>query len=135
LTGATWSQGAEEADQLAGKVTMFISNRPGSRRRCAAGPNEGVETAPGTATIVVRLDGSMIGHARLGDISSPVGRLETSRIRLEPESGGGPELFEPGQATNHTLSVTASDNCGTGGGTSSGHLTINSVAIDVIGVR
>jgi hypothetical protein len=115
---------------------MAVNNRIGSGLSCTTGPAAGVETAPGTATIVVRLDGSVIGTARFDNSGlSDAAQLRTRRIRLEPEPAGGPVLLEPGQATSHTLSASASDNCGTGGGMSSAHFTIHSVAIDVIGVK
>ncbi len=44
-------------------------------------------------------------------------------------------LYEPGANTAHTLRVEAVENCGTAGGNSGGRFTIDSVSIDVIGVR
>jgi hypothetical protein len=44
-------------------------------------------------------------------------------------------LFQPGSAVGHTLSVEAQDNCGLGAGFATARFTINSVLLDVIGVR
>ena len=44
-------------------------------------------------------------------------------------------LWEPGSATSHTLTAQVADACGTGGGATGGHFTVNSITIDVLGAQ
>jgi hypothetical protein len=44
-------------------------------------------------------------------------------------------LAEPTTTTSHTFTIRARDDCGTEGGSAESHFKINSVAIDVIGLK
>jgi hypothetical protein len=133
LSGATWTQGAEEIDQITGEVKVLIPNRVSPGPRCTTGPGEG----QGSITAFVSLDGTRIGEAGIANLSGE-GEVKTLVISFFSRAVSTEFLylvFEPGHATPHTLSVSGEDQCGSAGGSSSAHFKIESVAIDVIGVR
>jgi hypothetical protein len=127
LAGSSWTQGAEEVDQIGGELNYTLP------AGCAVAP-----------PIDIWLDGKLIS-ANVAPLTEPgesastttqtrwiewrrlVSRLTSSEALAEP-------IFEPGKATAHKLAMEASDRCGEAGG-AGGHITINSVSIDVIGTR
>ena len=121
LTGATWTQGASEVDRLIGRVT--ISEPPLSQCSNNGGASD--------AFVELQLDGTRIGG---GGIRNNGVNSETTTTRTIDWEGKG-WLFEPSGNTSHTLTAKISDDCGFEGGNTGGHFTINSIEIDVLGVR
>jgi len=90
------------------------------------------------------LDGSEVGW-RTTNVPSSAERTETLEIYWlsghtffpAPEGELPPlaSVFEPGTETSHTLTAQVADDCGEFGGTGGGHVTIDSVSVDVIGIR
>jgi hypothetical protein len=131
LTGATWTQGSEELDQLVGQVIV----RPATEATC-----HGTSADQG-ADVQLLLDGSPVA-----DTSIPGGSAEATQTvpiswSRHPEfsfPSEGPStlsLFEPPAPTGHTLSARVADDCGADGGQGGGHFTIQSISVDVLGVR
>jgi hypothetical protein len=128
LSGATWTQGADEVDQIIGQITYTIP----ATTECNIGPS-------GSGAAVrykVLLDGNELTD-EVGAENGIGPRTETvpifwSKRRNNPQAA---LLYEPGQPTSHTLTVKGRDQCGLNGGPATKHFTINSVSIDVIGVR
>jgi hypothetical protein len=137
LSGAVWTQHAEELEQILGRVTITSP----SYRVCSTGPSGGSTAAH--AVVSVLLDGSDVGRAELGNrrevevqAGSPETETVTRTLSWTPENDA-PDylLWEPGKATSHTLTAQVRDDCGEGGGSTGGHFTIDSVSIDVLGER
>jgi hypothetical protein len=122
LSGATWTQSAEEVDHLvAGGITMTVP----TNTECTHGKGE---AASGYAGIY--LGGQLIAGAG-AETTEREPRTETIQpsftISLRPPDW----LYEPGTTTKHTLEARATDSCE--GGTR--HFTVDSVSFDVVGVR
>jgi hypothetical protein len=120
LTGDVWTQGAEELDQL---VLQFAVTMPAETECTHKVGQNGLLSYTGIATI--RLDGTPRWKSYLSARAS-----ETTET-IE----GSIWLFEPGNVTSHTLTAEVTDECGAGGGNSGGHFKIDSISIDVLGVR
>jgi len=106
LSGANWTQGANEADQLVGRVN---ANTP-SVGEC--GSSEPI-------TVELKIDGVFAANAFLGEEGKKV--VEP----IFPTSG----LVDTGSATAHTMTATVTaDPC-----TGKAHATVESVSVDVIG--
>jgi hypothetical protein len=131
-----WTQSASELDQLDGEV---VATAP-SRATCSL--NGGGQ---GGAAYVL-LDGNIVGLAIVpveksarSEVHAPIqwGRgYSASLFAFSLASRAADALLEPGADTPHTLSVEIADNCGADGlGNKGGHFTIDSVAIDVVGVH
>jgi hypothetical protein len=126
LTG-TWTQHASELNQLTGQVTITFP------------PEAACEGSNGVA-VEILLDGSLVGgaasHASETEVTDivPIGWSK----HLPAGAGGpfgawseeavSPWLFEPGTNTGHTLTAKVADDCA-----KSGHPTIQSVSVDVLG--
>jgi hypothetical protein len=126
LSGAMWTQGAEELNEFVpGQITVTTPNELTCLHKFASG----------SVTVNIFFDGSRVATASF----STHGTEERTETRHLPEftnpEGPFKWLYEPGKATSHTLTAMAKDNCGTEGGAGGGHFTINSVSIDVIGIR
>jgi hypothetical protein len=122
LTGGTWTQHAEEPNEIVGQFTATgpLSANCGNGRVGGGFPNRG--------WIEILVDGREVSGLPAGD----AGALETTEIVALPVLA---TAFEPGKDTPHTLTAQASDECGTNGGNTGGHVTIDSVSIDVIGIH
>src|SRR5262249_9905690 len=115
LTGeTTWTQNADELI----RVVVQVNATTPSSSACEGG------AVFGSGLVRIREDGVEVASVFVP--ASP-GKEETVTRTSEQPSF----QFEPGKGTLHTLTAKASDSCEKGGG----HFTINSVAIDVIGVR
>jgi hypothetical protein len=125
LTGASWTQGAEEVDQLVGQIGVNIPNRG----ECSSSP----EGAPAFLHVYVLLDGTKVGEA--GGFNVTAGQ-QTLPVEWIAPGGASKWLLESGEETTHTITIRAEDTCGGGGeGHSSKHFIINVVAIDAIASR
>jgi hypothetical protein len=80
-----------------------------------------------TARLDIRVDGKTV--TSVGD---GVGNLSSGETVERPFST---KLFEPGKDTTHTLTLSLSDTCGLEGGKSGAHFKVDSVSIDVVGLR
>jgi len=108
LAGATWTQGAEEVDEIMGEVSLTA-------------------TTPCSST-GIHIDVLVNGTEGNGFILPPetAGTFTTQLVwpqKLAPLA----VLTEPGKATPSTITATAATSC-------SG-ITLNSVSVDVIGAR
>jgi hypothetical protein len=136
LTGATWTQQAEELNSLpiplpGGAVpdAEVTVTRPNEQEICPG------SVPPNVPDAVVRifLDGKELLKAAGGGGIPPKPLTET--VGLGPAVSGAKFGAEPGKATSHTLTARAEDRCGKATETPPYHYTINSVTIDVIGIR
>jgi hypothetical protein len=113
LTGATWTQSANEVNQFVGEVE-FVA--PAS---CT------LPAAPQVNSFYVvnlKVDGAVIGEAaRFGGGGG---------IHTVPFSGGPLSLFEPSSATQRTLTADVHDHCA-----GDNRATVNSVKVDVLAFR
>jgi hypothetical protein len=112
ITNNTWTQAANELDQLTGQFT--ISAVPTD---CNGGPNSGgsVVLTGGIPTPA----GGLAGFANPANNPAPLANQ------------GNPILtFEPGRPTTRTFTATAFDSCN-----GPGHIAVTSIAVDVIGFR
>jgi hypothetical protein len=143
LTGGSWTQGAQELDQLVGEVEMTV---PPEATCTETHQNE---SFPGRATVHLLLDGTLVGVAAS---TPPRGPNNTDLVPIQWSNGspavGGSHLleffevrssalpvWEPGADTSRTLTAAAADNCGDDGGSSGGHFTVDSIKVDVLGAR
>jgi hypothetical protein len=123
-----WKQGSEELNELVGSVT--VTAPPASE----CGYRNGI----GVAHLLVRVDGNEVGF--LPDVPADGNELrlgvlwEVEVLETVPFADNG-FLLEPGATTNHTLKVEARDLCGIESSKTAGHFTIDSLSIDVIGVK
>jgi hypothetical protein len=130
LTGAGWTQGSEELDQLVGQVSI---KTPTATTCQATAGSDG-------ADVQVLLDGSPVADTFLA--STPAETTQTIPINWSHQAEFSPAteirpslwLFEPPAPTPHTLAVQAADDCAANGG-AGGHFTIESVSVDVLGAR
>jgi len=131
LTGATWSQGSEELDQLVGQA--IVKTAP--EATCRAG-----STSAG-ADVQVLLDGSPVADTSVASgsaeatVTIPISWSRHAEFSFPAESRSSLSLFEPPAPTSHTLTAQVADNCGADGGHGGGHFTIESISIDVLGVH
>jgi hypothetical protein len=117
LTGATWTQGGEEVQELVGQMTVNVPND---------GECGGVEGEPAFFTAHVKLDGAEVGT--VGLVNTSFGRKTVS---VEWTSGATSDwLQEPVTAATHVLEIEANDTCGFH---HSQHYVIESVSIDALG--
>jgi hypothetical protein len=121
----SWTQHANELNQLTGQVTVTFP------------PEAACEGS--SAAIEIFLDGGLAG----GAVSHPGESEKTETVPISwakvlppeapfvkwPEQGLSPWMFEPGSDTSHTLTAKVADTC-----TAGGHPTIQSVRVDVLGV-
>ena len=114
LAGASWTQNADELNQLVIEETITTP----STTEC---PHAG---GPARLHWTIRLDGQIVGG-----IEGVAGETRTDVTRPVNSSN---YLFEPGKQTQHTITAgNVRDDCE--GGT--GHFTIDSVSVDVVGIR
>jgi hypothetical protein len=125
LSSGTWTQGANEVNQLVGVATITVPRAT----ECTAFNSES-----GDGFIELRLDGSKVGSAggHTNGITTPT--VTTTAIGWVGPAVAG-SIFEPGSATSHTLTAKIGDDCGFMGGNSGGHFTINSISVDVLGAK
>jgi hypothetical protein len=131
LTGATWTQGSEELDQLVGQV--ILTTAPEGACHATSG-SQG-------ADVQVLLDGSPVADTSVASGSAgatqtvPISWSRHSEFSFPSESRSTLSLFEPPAPSSHTLSARVADDCGADGGQGGGHFTIQSISVDVLGVR
>jgi len=149
VVGNLWTQGPTELDQLTTAVSMTVP----PEASCSARSPDGV-TLPGEARAYILVDGIPVGSGRVVNkisIEEPVTRvvpLEWGQVLHHAGEGEVPYLpgllvgsanpgwlLEPRNPTGHEITIQEADDCGANGGNSGSHFTINSVSIDVIGVK
>jgi len=135
LTGATWTQSPEELDVLVGQARVTVSSAAPGAQTCTRGK----EGAEGELHVTLLVDGSVAYRQRVS--ASPSGREARVvnllyNVNIRNISGPGAKwLFEPSKVTTHVVTVATRDTCGEEGGIATEHFTINSISIDVVGVR
>lgn len=119
LGGASWTQGATEADTI---VASLLYSAP-PRSKCTE------EGYPGGLSVKLSIDGTEVGHVS-------VSAEETEQTDVsQPFDIESPGLPEPGAPTTHTLTATVSDTCGEGGGAHEAHFVVEALHVDVLGAR
>ncbi|MCW2951059.1 MAG: hypothetical protein JWQ48_229 [Conexibacter sp.] len=115
LTNGAWTQAATEVDVLFGELKYIYGS-------C---------TPAGTVpTAIAYLDGQPFAQFYALFASTPtLGSTVSANLYSYPLVFTPPSLFEPGAATPHTLALRVGDSCTTG------HLSIQSAAIDVASYR
>jgi hypothetical protein len=125
----TWTQHAGELDQLAGQVTITFP------------PETTCEGSGDPVAVELLLDGNLVGgatsHPGEAEVTEtvPIGWSKHlpagagAPFAQWPEEAVSPWLYEPGSDTAHTLTAEVADDCA-----KSGHPTIQSVSVDVLGV-
>jgi len=132
LTGATWSQGTEELDQLVGQVSLTTATEATCEHTVSGSVG---------ADVQVLLDGSPVADTSVA--SGPAETTETvpiswshhAEFSFPAETRSSLALFEPLALTSHTLTAQVADDCGANGGHGGGHFTIQSVSVDVLGTH
>lgn len=114
LSGATWTQGAEELDMLLGQATVTIP------AECA-----------GQIDLVAEVNGQGIDYLLLQPSASKEPTTETTFFLNNKQYGQW--LFEPGKATTNNLTLTISGDCREQEGKTAVHVTVDSVSFDVLG--
>ena len=113
LSGATWTQKAEEVNQIEGVATVTAPSEP----QCASGGS-------GFGFMVLTVS---VGGSEVATLRDAVGNSQTTVTA--PFEILRPWLQEPGSDTSRTLTASVQDECtGT-------HYTINSIGIDVMGAH
>lgn len=131
LTPETWSQGAEELNQLVGQITLT----PAPEATCQA------SSGSAGADVQLLLDGSAVSDTLIA--STVGGTPEIIQVNwarhpefsFPSESWSSRSLFEPVAATSHTLTARVADDCGANGGVGGGHFKIESINVDVLAAR
>jgi hypothetical protein len=123
LTEATWTQDAGEVNELVGQVTEKVP--PTSECTEAGG------AVPAKGDVEVFLDGKVVARAA----PSSAATAKTVSAELDFFETGGTFLFEPTVNTAHTFTAKIGDGCGINGGAGGGHFTIESIKVDVLGVK
>jgi hypothetical protein len=128
LVGPTWKESTQEDQLLLGDVT--VTHPPASN--CTVNIGAG-KIATGSAHLHALLDGQTVS-----DVYAPAEGPNPATIRIGffSQIPDGAWLVAPSAPMNHSLIADVSDDCGVGPGASGGgHFTINSVSVDVVGVR
>ncbi len=133
LTGASWVQRPGEVDIIGGLATVKL---PSAATNCTSAT--GGEA--GRVRIALALDGQPLagGNASAADTPALVTvNLLGSAGRRRPSEPQPNErwLFEPPHRERHVLTATATDTCGENGGVAIEHFRIESISLDVIGIR
>jgi hypothetical protein len=128
LSGGSWTQPANQVDQFFGQVAY-------------------TPPAAGTCTFMASLGGPSSTYQGLlaGEVDDAASGTPIATFSGFQTGGGGggpqttgtlsaPSLFEPGSSLGHALTVKIADNCGANGGTGTSHYTLNSFALDPVGV-
>jgi len=139
LTGATWTQGAQELDQIMGEVEITMPTE------ATCGTGTGGPPNGGTGVVLIYFNGSLVGEARAYAVSTATTRLRQLKWGEQFVGGGGfsyllePASFltayEPGTPTGETLTAKIADDCGYENAQTGGHFTIDSIKIDVLGAK
>jgi hypothetical protein len=119
----TWTQGADEVDQILGQLTFTAA----SRAHCSKG------SEPTEIRVDIAVDGVEV--ANVIDYGTPE---HTETIPIEFYDGNSlPSwtLFEPGTPTARTVTAKIGDECGWNGGKTGAHFTVNSIELDVLGAH
>jgi hypothetical protein len=126
LSGGQWTQQTQELEHLIGRVSVTSP----AKSSCSGGTGE--SEFGGSLIVSLALDGTTVGRA------DAIAGITQEDQEIGFQSAGQGDLlwlFEPSSPTNHTVTLSISDNCGFLGGHTGGHFTINSVSIDVVGVK
>jgi hypothetical protein len=125
LTANNWVQAANQINQFFGQITVT----PPAHTTCTY--------YNGSLTQL----GLMVGEIDDSATGSPIAYfVATASQSLTPAPVTTPlvvnTLFEPGSTINHALIVKVADNCGAGGNgaVGGGHFTLNSFALDPMGI-
>ncbi len=123
LTGGTWTQAANELDQVFPDYTITTPPRASCSRK--------TPTGGALVQIEILLNGVHLDTYALGNNTTE----ETFTFDPIQEASFIP-LFPPGsKEVAQTLTVMIGDDCGWEGGNSGGHFTVDSVELDVLGAH
>jgi hypothetical protein len=131
LSTATWTQGAQELDQLVGQVT--VTTAPEATCHNGAGS--------GGADVQVLIDGKAVADTSIASIGAetaetvPINWGRHGEFTFPAESWSSLSLFEPGTPASRTVTAQVADDCGANGGVGGGHFTIQAISMDVLGAQ
>jgi hypothetical protein len=119
----TWTQAADEVDQIVGQVTFTAP----AQTSCS----ENTSTSPVEVKILV--DGTdAASFYDYGEAGKPTtAPIEFYNGSSEPSW----TLFEPGTPTTNSITAKVGDRCGWAGGKTGAHFTINAIELDVLGAH
>jgi hypothetical protein len=126
LTGGAWTQASNQLNQFVGQISVTPPNSSsGTYYNTFFGT-----TLPGV--MVGEIDDAATGSALATFTAAPASATPTAATTPLTVA----TLFEPGAVVNHALIVKIADNCGTGGNgaVAGGHFTLNSLALDPVGI-
>jgi hypothetical protein len=119
----TWTQAANEVEQILGQVTFTAP----AQTLCSE------HTSPSPVEVTLQIDGTTAG--KFYDYGEP-GKPTTAPIEFyNGNSEPSWTLFEPGTPTTNSITAKIGDRCGWGGGKSAGHFTIDAIELDVLGAH
>ena len=124
LSGGSFTQGADEVDQIVGQVTFTAP----AMVHCTT------STSSGLVTIGVSVDGTTVadveeyGNEPEKPVTKPVEFYDGNDLPSWT-------LFEPGTATPRSVTVSVGDECGWEGGKAGAHFKIDTVELDVLGAH
>jgi hypothetical protein len=124
LSGGTFTQGADEVDQIVGQLTFTAP----AMTHCTEG------TGSAFVTIAISVDGQTVADVeeRGNEPEKPV------TIPVEFYDGNDlPSwtLFEPGKATARSVTAAVGDQCGWEGGKAGAHFKVDALELDVLGAH
>jgi hypothetical protein len=119
----TWTQAADEVDQIVGQVTFTAP----SQAVCSE------SSSPSPVEVKIFINGTDAGT--FYDYGEP-GKPTTAPIEFyNGNSEPSWTLFEPGVPTTDSITAKVGDRCGWKGGKTGGHFTIDAVELDVLGAH
>jgi hypothetical protein len=119
----TWTQAANEVDQILGQVTFTAPSPTLCGEHTSASPVE----------VKIQIDGTTAGT--FYDYGEP-GKPTTAPIEFyNGNSEPSWTLFEPGTPTTNSITAKVGDRCGWDGGKTGGHFTIDAIELDVLGAH
>jgi hypothetical protein len=121
LSGNAWAQGSNEVDTVVGQATI----QEPSSIACTAFFGAII---PGELTGQLLVDGNVVGT---------INAVANGATQTLPFTSGNPYVFEPGVATNHSVTAQFEDNCGQGGNgaVATTRFDVTNVSVDVEGAR
>lgn len=123
LTGGNWTQAASQLNLFFGQISLT----PPNSSSCTY-VNSGSGGIIGPGLMEGKIDDAATGDALATFTASASSTPTATTVPLTVTA-----LFEPGSVVNHALVVKIADNCGFGGA-GGGHFTLNSFALDPVGI-
>jgi len=119
----TWTQAADEVEQILGQVTFTAP----AQALCSE------HTSPSPVEVKIQIDGTSAGtFYDYGEAGKPTtAPIEFYNGNSEPSW----TLFEPGTPATNSITAKVGDRCGWDSGKTGGHFTIDAIELDVLGAH